>query len=336
MNDQVLPKPEGASQKIGAVNRLSLLIRTLLLAAVVVAGIAFALHYFQTTKVDSVSLPEEESIQILESEPTPEEEVEVPLSSITSCINQQMIDEAEHPLAPLIDMGVYGQEVIESTVIDYTATLTKRLRIKGKLQPEEKMLIKIRHPIESEKPGESVPFSIYTRFLDPKKGQEAIWVEGRNENKLVAHGPVGILNLMTLNLDPQGKMAMNGNRYPIWDAGMLNLIKLMTKKARNDIQFDDCRVELRRNVMLRDDAKCTCFVIVHEQEAKHFEYHRVEIYIDDERNLPIGFRSFSWPTSAGGKPRLEELYYYTDVKINVGLTDADFDPANEAYDFPGK
>ncbi|MFM7739362.1 MAG: DUF1571 domain-containing protein, partial [Planctomycetota bacterium] len=30
-----------------------------------------------------------------------------------------------------------------------------------------------------------------------------------------------------------------------------------------------------------------------------------------------------------------EEYTYIEVKLNVGLTDKDFDPANEEYEFPG-
>lgn len=34
------------------------------------------------------------------------------------------------------------------------------------------------------------------------------------------------------------------------------------------------------------------------------------------------------------KPVLEEEYTYMDVKLNVGLTDEDFDPDNKTYQFP--
>ena len=34
-----------------------------------------------------------------------------------------------------------------------------------------------------------------------------------------------------------------------------------------------------------------------------------------------------------GEPVLEEEYTYTDVRVNVGLTDLEFDPDNPEYDF---
>lgn len=339
MNDQALAKSDAKGSSYDVPRRTALIgpsLRLMLLAAILVGGIFLVFKQFQnhSSVQESVIVDESESVAIVESPNNIDEATEVPLSAITACINQEVIDEAEHPLQPLIEMAKYAEEVITSNVIDYTATLTKRLRVKGRLQPEEKMFIKIRHEVEKSDPEESVPFSVYTKFLDPKKGQEAIWVDGANNNKLVAHGPSGLLNLMTVRLDPQGKMAMNGNRHPIWTIGMLNLIKLMIEKAETDLHYDDCRVELARNVML-GESNCTRLVIIHDQPQDHFEYHRVEIYIDDERNLPIGFRSYDWPNSPGGKPRLLERYYYTNIKLNVGLEGNDFDPANEAYDYPG-
>ena len=312
-------------------------IRVLTLVAMVIGGFTLAFYVFQdvTGRTTTLAEDEAETVEISEAPATSKSEpVEVPLTAITSCISQELIQEAEHPLSPLIDMAEYGRDLINKNVQDYTALLTKRVRSRGKLQPEEKLFIKIRHAKKGDEKAKQIPFSVYTRFENLKKGQEVIFVEGQNDNKLVAHGPVGLLNLMTVRLDPEGKMAMNGNRYPIWTIGMLNLIELMIEKAKNDLKHKDCEVRLTRNVKL-GDADCTRLVILHHEKKDHFEFHRAEIYIDDERNLPIGFRSYDWPDSPGGRPRLQERYYYTDIQLNVGLEDADFDPANSEYHYPG-
>jgi hypothetical protein len=222
---------------------------------------------------------------------------------------------------------------LERHIPDYTANITKQIRWNGKLQPEQSVFCKIRHP-RTGPDSESIPFSVYTRFNYPKPGQEVIWVQGWNDDKLVAHGPKGLMNLLTLHLDPEGSMAMNGNRYPIMSIGMLNLIKVMIEKGKQDLDHEDCRVVITRQVVV-GDIPCTRLEVIHEQQLERFEYHRAEIYIDDNRNLPIAFRSFIWPEKPGETPRLLEKYHYTDIQLNVGLTDADFDPANEAYDFPG-
>ena len=70
----------------------------------------------------------------------------------------------------------------------------KRERIDGTLQPAESMFVKIRHE----------PFSVYTYFKAPDnmKGQEALYVDGKNDGCLLGHG-VGIKKVVgTLRLSP--------------------------------------------------------------------------------------------------------------------------------------
>ena len=57
------------------------------------------------------------------------------------------------------------------------------------------------------------------------------------------------------------------------------------------------------------------------------------VFVDDEERFPVAYASFYWPDEPGGKPRLLEEYIYTDIKVNVGLTDADFDRDNPDYGF---
>jgi outer membrane lipoprotein-sorting protein len=58
-----------------------------------------------------------------------------------------------------------------------------------------------------------------------------------------------------------------------------------------------------------------------------------EVSVDDELGIPIRYGAYDFPKEEGGKPQLLEQYVYTDVAINVGLTDKDFDPRNPSYDF---
>ena len=90
------------------------------------------------------------------------------------------------------------------TVSDYVCTFSKRERIEGRLRSKHVMLMKVR----------THPRSIYLKFRQPSPGREAIYVEGRNDGKLLAH-EVGLKRLIagTLSLDPTGSMAMEDNRH---------------------------------------------------------------------------------------------------------------------------
>ena len=88
------------------------------------------------------------------------------------------------------------------------------------------------------------------------------------------------------------------------------------------------------------DRSCRLLEVIHEfptalVEGKtvEFEYYLAQIYIDDERLLPLKYASFSWPKSPDGMPELLEEYTYQDLSLNAGLKDIDFDPNNPAYGF---
>jgi hypothetical protein len=260
-------------------------------------------------------------------------DLNLPENCLTAGITQQTIDDADHPLEPLIQLAEATLEEIDRSVEDYTATMISQVFVDDKLQDEKYLACKIRNQRTGDD-GTEVPFSVYTKFLKPANvaGQEAIWVFGRNDDKLIAHA-TGLMNLKRVHLDPDGRIAMSGNRYPIRDIGIRNLVVKMIDFAKKDLQYDECSVSIKRNVTV-NERTCTVIEAVHPFERPHFEAHISRIYLDDERNIPIAFEGYLWPEKKGDEPPLLEKYYYTDVKINAGLTDEDFDPGNEAYNYP--
>jgi len=263
---------------------------------------------------------------------------DLPEGAITATINQQMIDDAKHPFDPLLKLAQQGIDEIDAKYQDYTTTLVSQVRVDGKLHEEKYIFCKIRHPRESDSESDSkspkVPFSVYTKFLAPKAnvGQEAIWVKGQNKGKLIAH-PAGLLNVKRVPLDPEGPLAMEGNRYPITQIGFRNLLVKMIELSEKDVQHGECTVTLHRDVEI-NGRRCTTLEVVHPEKRDHFDFHIAKISIDDELGIPIAYEGFLWPEKPGGDPIPLERYYYTEVKLNVGLTDNDFDPGNEEYDFP--
>jgi len=126
---------------------------------------------------------------------------------------------------------------------------------------------------------------------------------------------------------------MQGNRYPIYQLGLRNLLLKMKEFGENDRKYDECTVEVQHNLMV-DDRKCIRLVITHPKKRDHFEYHIAKIYIDPELEIPIGYEGFLWPEKEGDEPPLLERYIYQDLKVNCGLEDVDFDTSNPDYDYP--
>ena len=80
--------------------------------------------------------------------------------------------------------------------------------------------------------------------------------------------------------------------------------------------------------------KCMMLEAKHPVKRDHFEFHIARIYIDYETEFPVAYEGFLWPQEPGGEPVPLEKYYYSDIKLNVGLKDIDFDPANKEYAYP--
>ena len=247
---------------------------------------------------------------------------------------------SKHPLDPLLDFARSALRNHLQKHQDYTAMLVKRERINGKLVPESKMTLKLKYGSATETETSHRPVSVYLKSITPKSqaGREVIWVQGRNDNKITAH-EAGLLGMLTVKLQPESRLAMIGNRYPITEIGIEKLLGKLIEKGERDRQLGPATIRTTENVAV-GDRSCRLLEVIHEfptalVEGKtvEFEYYLAQIYIDNERLLPLKYASFSWPKSPDGMPELLEEYTYQDLSLNVGLKDIDFDPNNPAYGF---
>lgn len=231
----------------------------------------------------------------------------------------------EHPLMPALRWAYKGVADMEK-IKDYSATMVKRERVGGKLGDHEHIFLKVRHE----------PFSVYMYFLGPDevKGQECIYVHGKNDNLMFAHG-TGLKRTMfgTVSLKPTGPVAMKGQRYPLTEVGLLNMVKRLIEVGEKDTQYGECEVKFFEGAKI-NDRSCTCLQAVHPVPRRNFLFHVARIFVDDELNLPVRYEAYDWPKNPGGPPELTEEYTYLNLKVNNGFTDADFDPKNPNYQFP--
>ena len=197
---------------------------------------------------------------------------------------------------------------------DYSCIFTKRERVNDKLLPYEQMFMKVRHQ----------PFSVYMYFLGPEdvKGQQVVYVAGQNSGKMIAQ-PIGLKGKFgPYHLDPNGRFAMEGQRYPITNAGIVNLTSQLIDEGMRDRRFPQCEVKEYKGAKV-GDRTCTVTEIIHPK-LPQFQYYKARIFVDDEWNIPIRLESYLWPETPGGEPLLLEEYTYTNFKFNNGFTDADF------------
>jgi hypothetical protein len=208
-------------------------------------------------------------------------------------------------------------------VHDYTCKFYKRELVDGHLTPLHIMNMKVR----------TKPRSIYLKFQRPAQGREAIYIAGRNGGKILAHD-VGLNKVLagTLQLEPTSARAMEDNRHPITEAGIGPLIETLLKRWSVELQPEDSKLTIRDDMVV-GTRRCAMIETIHLHRKPHLLFHKVRVFIDQELGLPIRFEAYNWPKLPHAESELTEEYSYSDLKLNVGLQDIDFDVANSAYSF---
>jgi uncharacterized protein DUF1571 len=243
----------------------------------------------------------------------------------------------EHPLDRALRIATEGLAHIRKDVDDYTCTMVKRERINGVLGEYEYMYAKIRNrKMDGDKIV--VPLSAYLNFVKPKSiaGREVIYVETKNNGKLIAHEGGPILGKLSAALDPNSKLAMRGNLYPITEIGIENLVVKLIEKGNRDKQLDPAGKET--DVQFKEGAKingrkCLMLTVKHTLQRPQYDFEVAQIFIDDQLNVPVRYIAYGWPQAPGDAQPILEEYTYVDVKLNQGLKDIDFDHTNPAYKF---
>lgn len=223
----------------------------------------------------------------------------------------------EHPLMPCLRIAKQGLQEIDSGIKDYSATMTKKERINGTEGETQQMAIRVRHQ----------PFSVHMKFIQPFAGREVLYNSARNNGKLVALDSGWKRRFGKVKLDPNGMLAMKGQRYPITMTGIRNLITELIKIAEQDIKYGECTVRYSSTAKI-DGRPVTMIEATHPVPRKNFRFNIARIFLDHELRVPVAYIAYSWPQTPGGKPILEEQYIYTNVKLNNNFTDVDFDETN--------
>ena len=231
--------------------------------------------------------------------------------------------DSKHPLTPAIDALRASRESVRQ-VPGYACTFIKTERLKKGAMVSHTAVLKFRRE----------PFSVYLKYIEPHAGREVIYVDGRNKGKLLVHEPSGLASVVgTIALTPTCNDAMKENRYPITMMGMEKLLDTAIaelEEARTKLH--EVKVQLYPNAKI-GEAECTMYEIVSAKESESPKRHKTRIFFDKKTNLPIRTEQYGFPAKAGDEPPLYEEYTYADLKLDVALSDRDFDAKNDSYGF---
>lgn len=234
----------------------------------------------------------------------------------------------EHPLVPAIRFARDRYDYLCHNVRDFTCILVKRERIDGHLRGYEFIRTRVRL---RQLDGDRVvaPFSVYMEYLSPTKyqGRKVLFTEGKNDGRMLVRNGGSRFSYVIVRVAPDSDSAKRESRYPITELGLENVARRLIEKAEEDLRCDpegtNTQVTFFRDARV-DGRPCTRIRVVHPRPDEKLSFHIANVFVDDELNVPIRVEGYDWPVDSASGPVLLEEYTYTRLRLNVGLTDADF------------
>jgi len=202
------------------------------------------------------------------------------------------------------------------TIKGYTCILYKQELLEDGLQGVEKILVKFR-----EKPQ-----GIYMKWLDgPWKGREALYSEKALGAGKVRVREAGFLGVIAVTLDVTDSLAQRGSNHMMTELGLKYLLGLIEENYRAAIKNNDVKRNNHGIVDLDGTRVFKMETILSKDKSKGYYCYRMYHYIDFKKSLEIKAEVYNHDD------QFSESYYYTQIQLNPGLTDRDFDPKNPDY-----
>jgi outer membrane lipoprotein-sorting protein len=194
-----------------------------------------------------------------------------------------------------------------SQVSDYTCLFHRTELIEDRLVAEKNSVFRFKKPK-----------SIYLRITEGKnKGVVTVYIEGQNKDKMVVR-PKGILGVLKLKLDPEGERAMEDSRHSIRDAGIGHILQLVEDNYKKWKSIGRGTITYLGEHDLPEGRSHAVKAVF--PQGNGYYGHVIDIRFDSESYLPVKIKVLDW------EDRLIEEYEYTNIKLNINLTEKDFMP----------
>jgi hypothetical protein len=241
------------------------------------------------------------------------------------------LEQGEHPLVPVYRFAMQRYQYVRPRLRDFECQIVKRERFDGVMSDFEHIHMKIRtQQIRDNRVV--VPYSVFIEWLGPEEltGRKVLYVAGWNDGKMRIRKGGGRFNYIKINLSPFSETVMQQSHYPITEAGIVRLAGRMVNQIVDDIRIDpqgvNTQAQFFKNAKVSGRA-CTRIEIVHPAPWPGLIFHRANLFIDNELHVPVRIEAYDWPDEETGETALIEEYTYLKLRLNVGLTDDDFDAA---------
>jgi hypothetical protein len=194
-----------------------------------------------------------------------------------------------------------------TTVRDYTGIFHKQERIGRKIGKGQIISFKFKEK----------PYSVFMQWKKNARGaHRLLYVEGQNKNKMVVR-PTGLASIFgSVKLDPNSKEALSSSLQPCHRFGFHRTMTAILKVYELAKKNGDLETRFLGLTNI-DKRKCVKLERILPRK-KQYEYGRLTMEFDLEYLLPVSVTSYDW------QGRLVGRYVFTNLKLNVGLTDKQF------------
>jgi len=249
-----------------------------------------------------------------------------PHSLVVKKIDQHQPPETTAKNGHPLDQTIRGLELVHrnipKNIKGYSCTLVIQKQGRG-LENAQRIFMKVRHK----------PFSVYMYFISPDsvKGRKVVYIEGKNENKLLVK-PRGLLDAPPKVIKlPIHEWSTMGPSYSITELGILNLTERLIEVLKEDRNAKENGGRIRESIVnlysgsKLDGRKCDVTQIVHPVRGQG-RFHIARIFVSVLLNVPIRYESHDWPKYNGEPlfPSLIERHYYQNLVLDNNLDDDDF------------
>jgi outer membrane lipoprotein-sorting protein len=203
---------------------------------------------------------------------------------------------------------------------DYTAVFYKRERLDNQNLDPETFFMKFRKP-----------FAVYMHGMKgPYKGYGLLYVDGKWNNQVLAHVS-GVFNVFmpSVKLDSNNYFLTKNNRHHVQDVGIGYMINAMRSQFLTAADHGDLTVKYLGTTIEGNEEGDVFEFYYNESGGQEYYCPVGKVVFSKASGLPIHL----WAFEDLQKNIILEEYQYSDLKINVGLTDLDFDPSNKQYGF---
>jgi len=195
---------------------------------------------------------------------------------------------------------------------DYTSLLLKKETIKGREYPEDRIRVRF-----------AKPYRIRLDWTGASRGMWAVYDAGRDPDHIWAKdiGWRGLLGVCRWKVDSKFTRIFHPNRFTVPDISFGGMIDQLRRYFDLAKKLDTLEMEYRGKVEapLAGVRSYYIHADLSPDPADGFLCRSADMYLDTERCMPVNVTLWGWEGELLG------YYAETDLRYNVGLTEADFE-----------